>query len=157
MTRGHTRLVIDRVFSGRVFFRIKRKIMADSRIVRYWNHYPDPEFMGYGNKRAKCAVVVHTDKKLGNASIFSFGLSGLRPIGIKAEDMVVHKLDVASRTLSFVKTKSKLDDPLLAPCDKFRSGHSACNYNGKIYLYGGREKDTILMKEVSCFDVATSS
>jgi len=60
---------------------------------------------------------------------------------------------VADRQWSLVKTRSKKDDPLLAPCAKCRYGHSVCSYNGRVYMFGGRNDDDGSMSSVACFDI----
>ena len=56
-----------------------------------------------------------------------------------------------------MKTRSREDDPYLAPCAKSRYGHSVCSYNGKIYVFGGTNDDDGPIQPVSCLDIATNS
>ena len=111
-------------------------------------------------KRVNHAIAMYEDEKSDEATVFSIGgfpdpITGSERL--RSTDIDVRKFDVTSRTWNLVKTRSKQDDALLAPCARSRYGHSMCSYNGKIYIYGGRNDEDRLMKEVSCFDISTSS
>lgn len=122
----------------------------------FWYCYDNNGFL----KLVNHAVAVHIDKKSGDDSVFSIGGFTETIPGnqlLSSSDIDVHKFDVTSRTWSLVKTKSKKDDPFLASCPKSRYSHSVCSYDGKIYLFGGRNDDDGSIKTVSCFDIATNS
>ena len=126
----------------------------------FWYHYDNIGFP----KKVNHAVALHIDEKTGNAYVYSIGglihadlVMLLRNYYFKSSDIDVHKFDITSRSWELVKTRSKKDDPYLAPCAKSRYGHSVCSYNGKIYVFGGRNDDDGLIKPMSCLDIATNS
>ncbi|XP_065895256.1 kelch domain-containing protein 3-like isoform X1 [Dysidea avara] len=130
----------------------------------YWYQYDDIGFP----QRVNHAAAAHVDDKSRGAYVFSFGgyhadketraqPDYYRNHVFKSADIDIHKFDVATRQWSLVKTRSKKDDPLLAPCAKCRYGHSVCSYNGRAYMFGGRNDDDGSMSCVACFDIASSS
>ena len=129
----------------------------------FWYRYDDIGFP----ERVNHAAATHVDQKTGDACVYSFGgyhadlktrlHRDYRLRIFKSADIDVHRFDVNSRSWDLVKTRSKKDDPYLAPCAKSRYGHSVCSYNGKIYMFGGRNDDDGSIKPVSCLDIATNS
>ena len=139
----------------------------DENMVRqkyFWYRYDEIGFP----TRVNHAVATHVDETSGDACVYSFGgyhavWERPRPRGpprlkaFRSTNIDVHKLDFSSKSWNLVKTKSSEDDPYLAPCAKSRYGHSVCIYNGKIYMFGGKNDDDGPIRQVSCFDIATSS
>ena len=139
----------------------------DENIVRqkyFWYRYDEIGFP----RRVNHAIATHVEETSGDACVYSFGgyhavWERPRPRGpprlkaFRSTNIDIHKLDFSSRSWNLVKTKSSKDDPYLAPCAKSCYGHSVCNYNGKIYMFGGRNDDDGPIRQVSCFDIATSS
>ena len=146
----------------------------DENVVRrkyFWYRY---DHIGFP-KRVNHASSTHVEEKSGDAYVYSFGglhyiwerpqvvtprgLARARPqlSDFSSTDIDVHRFDFASRSWDLVKTKSYKDDPHLAPCAKSRYGHSVCSYNGKMYVFGGRNDDDGSIKPVSCLDIATNS
>ena len=129
----------------------------------FWHRYDDIGFP----KRVNHAAAAHIDQKTGDAYVYSIGgyhadletrlRHDYRSRIFKSADIDVHRFDVSSRSWELVKTRSKKDDPYLAPCAKSRYGHSACSYNGKMYVFGGRNDDDGAINPVSCLDIATNS
>jgi len=129
----------------------------------FWYCYDDIGFP----KRVNHAVTMHIDEKSGGAYVYSIGgyhadletrlQQDYRFRVFRSFDIDVHEFDVAYKTWNLVETRSKKDNPYLAPCAKSRYGHSVCGYNGKIYIFGGRNDDDGSIKLVSCFDIVTSS
>ena len=122
----------------------------------FWYCYDNTGFPKIVNH----AVAMHIDEKSGDASVFSIGGFTEATPGdqrLRSTYIDTHKFDFASRIWSLVKTRSRQEDPFLAPCPKSRYSHSVCSYNGKIYLFGGRNDDDGSIKPMSCFDVATNS
>ena len=129
----------------------------------FWYSYDNIGFP----KRVNHAAATHVDDKTGNAYVYSVGgyhadletrlQRDYRFRIFRSADIDVHKFDVTSRSWDLVKTRSNKDDPYLAPCARSRYGHSVCSYNGKVYIFGGRNDDDGSIKPVSCFDVATNS
>ena len=153
---------------------LARDKMADDRedenVVKhkyFWYRY---DHIGFP-KRVNHASAIHVEEKSGDAYVYSFGgyhavwetpqariLHGLpRLKAFRSTDIDVHRFDFTSRSWNLVKTKSYEDDPHLVPCAKSRYGHSVCGYNGKIYVFGGRNDDDGSIKPVSCLDITTNS
>ena len=122
------------------------------------------------------AAAMHVDKKSGDAYVYSIGgyyadlisetrVPGARvPEGgdyyyktFRSADIDVHAFNITSRSWELMKTRSREDDPYLAPCAKSRYGHGVCSYNGKIYVFGGTNDDDGPIQPVSCIDIATNS
>ena len=129
----------------------------------FWCRYDNIGFP----KRVNHAAAMHVDDKTGDAYVYSVGgyhadleTRLQRDYGFRifrSADIDVHKFDVTAKSWDLVTTRSNKDDPYLAPCAKSRYGHSICSYNGKIYIFGGRNDDDGSIKPVSCFDIATDS
>lgn len=129
----------------------------------FWYCYDDIGFP----ERVNHAAAMHVDEKSGDAYVYSIGgyhanletrlHLNYRFRIFRSADIDVHRFDVAARSWDLVKTRSNKDDPYLAPCAKSRYGHSVCSYNGKIYMFGGRNDDDGSLKAVSCLDIATNS
>jgi len=134
----------------------------------FWYRYDD---IGFPN-RVNHAAATYVDKISGDLYVYSFGgYHTDKEIREQLEyyyypdydyifrsaDIDVHRFDVGARQWSLVKTRSKKDDPYLAPCAKCRYGHSVCSYNGRMYIFGGRNDDDGSMAAVACFDVTSNS
>lgn len=129
----------------------------------FWYCYDDIGFP----KRVNHAAALHIDEKTGEAYVYSIGgyhadleirlQLDYRFRIFRSADIDVHRFDVSSRSWDLVKTRSNKDDPYLSPCAKSRYGHTVCSYNGKIYMFGGRNDDDGSIKPVSCLDVTTNS
>ena len=129
----------------------------------FWYCYDNTGFP----KRVNHAAGMHVDEKTGDAYVYSVGgyhadletrlQRDYRFRIFRSADIDVYKFDITARSWDLVKTRSNKDDPYLAPCAKSRYGHSVCSYNGKMYLFGGRNDDDGSIKPVSCFDIPTNS
>jgi len=139
----------------------------------FWYRYNE---IGFPD-RVNHAAATYEDKASGEKYVYSFGGYHMEKelrdqlhfelylyhnyhlnyeIAFRSVDIDVHRFDVGAKQWSLVKTRSQKDDPFLAPCAKSRYGHSVCSYNGKMYMFGGRNDEDGPISAVACFDVASN-
>jgi hypothetical protein len=65
----------------------------------------------------------------------------------------VFKLNHEERTWTEVEQMKEMKTSFQCPTPRCRYGHTVCHFDGKLFMYGGRNDDDLSFKVVECYDI----